>query len=173
MTKLNIGWAIFMAFMCVTASNAQETATVSAKDFKTLVGSWQGALTYLDYSSGKPYTMPADVAVKRLKKTNTFILSNVYPNETNANSLDTLTISPDGKLIGTELVKSKKRLDNGDLEIVTEELGKDGNDDKPAILRHTYTVGKTIFKKRKDIQFQGETIWINRHEYSYKKKPSK
>ena len=33
------------------------------KDLAASTGSWQGKLTYLDYSSGKPYTMPANIKI--------------------------------------------------------------------------------------------------------------
>ena len=173
MTKLKIGFTILVTLLFATFSTAQETTTISAKDFKVLIGNWQGSLTYLDYSSGKPYTMPADAIIKRLGKTNTFIFSSIYPNETNANSQDTVPISIDGKFIGTQLVQSKKRFENGIVEIITEEVGTDGNNNKPATFRTTYTISKTFFKKRKDVQFTGEAHWINRHEYSYQRKPRK
>jgi len=105
--------------------------------------------------------------------TNQFIFSIIYPNETNANSIDTLSISTDGKYIDKELVKSRLTLPNGDIEIITEEFGEDGNDKQPATFKHTYTLGSTTYKKRKDVQFTGEKAWINRHEYSYKKKPGR
>jgi hypothetical protein len=153
--------------------NAQTDFETLSKDFTKLSGSWKGTLTYLDYSSGKPYTMPADIEVKRIRKTNKFIFSNIYPNEKSANSIDTIIISKDGKYIDKELIKSRRKLENGDIEIVTEEFGKDGNDNKPATFRHTYTFGKTTYKKRKDVQFTGQTNWINRHEYSYTREPSR
>ena len=156
-----------------TISNAQTNFKTILKDFHKISGSWKGSLTYLDYSTGKPYTMPADVEIKRINKTNKFAFSNIYPNETSANSIDTIIISTDGKYIDKELTKSRRTLTNGDIEIITEEMGKDGNDNKPATFKHTYTFGKTTYKKRKDIQFTGESEWINRHEYSYSKKPSR
>ncbi len=159
--------------LIVTISNAQINFKTLSKDFQNISGSWQGCLTYLDYSSGKPYTMPAEIDIERIGKTIKFIFSNIYPNETSANSIDTITISTDGKYIDKELVKSRRKLPNGDIEIITEELGKDGNDNKLATFRHTYTFGKTIYKNRKDVQFSGQTEWINRHEYSYSKKPSR
>ena len=154
-------------------SNAQTNFRIILKDFHKISGSWKGSLTYLDYSTGKPYTMPADIEIKKINKTNKFVFSNIYPNETTANSNDTIIISTDGKYIDKELTKSRRTLTNGDIEIITEEMGKDGNDNKPATFKQTYTFGKTTYKKRKDIQFTGESEWINRHEYSYSKKPSR
>ena len=157
----------------VTIGIAQNDFHSIQKDFKKLSGSWRGSLTYLDYKSGKPYTMPADLEIKRLGKTDKFIFSNIYPNETNANSTDTISISKDGKFVGKEIVKSRRKLFTGDIEIITEESGKDGNNNRPATLRHIYTLGSSTYTNRKDVQFSGETKWINRHEYSYKKKFSK
>jgi hypothetical protein len=157
------------AIICSTSANAQTKNKRLNKDFKKVLGYWKGSLTYLDYSSGKPYTMPADVEIKRIKKTNKYVFSNIYPNERNANSNDTITISADEKYIDKELITSIKKLANGIIEIITEEKGKDGNDFKPATFRHTYTLGKHIYNKRKDVQFDGTTEWIKRHEYSYTK----
>ena len=148
---------------------AQVVKNISLKDFDLLIGSWQGNLTYLDYSSGKPYTMPANVDIRNSGKTNKFIFSNIYPKEPNANSVDTLTISKDGNKINDDSVKSIRKLGNGNVEIITELQGKDGNDNKPALIRHTYIFGNTVFVIRKDVQFTGQTEWIKRNEYSYTK----
>ena len=173
MKRIKYCIVITSTFLIGTMCNAQTNFKNLPKDFAKLSGSWEGTLTYLDYSSGKPYTMPADIEVKRIKKTNKFIFSNIYPNEKSANSIDTIIISKDGKYINKELIKSRRKLENSDIEIVTEEFGKDGNDNKPATFRHTYTFGNTTYKKRKDVQFTGETSWINRHGYSYTRKPSR
>ncbi len=160
-----------ICLLVVAASNAQNSFSKIPKDFEKLTGTWLGSLTYLDYSSGKPFTMPANIDIKRTHKINEFIFSNSYPNETSANSIDTILVSPDNKFINREHVKSRRKLPNGNIEIITEATGKDGNDNKPATFKHTYTFGKTSFTNRKDVQFMGETTWINRHEYAYKRKP--
>ena len=172
MTTLKIYLASF-TILIATMTNAQTNYKNLMKDFQKISGNWKGSLTYLDYSSGKPYTMSADIDIKRINKTNKFTFSNIYPNETSANSIDTIIISTDGKYIDKELVKSRKKLPNSNIEIITEEMGTDGNDNKPAMFRHTYTFGKTTYKKRKDVQFAGEKEWVNRHEYSYTRKPSR
>ena len=35
-------------------------------DLKSLVGTWSGQLTYLDYTSGKPFNMPANVEIAEI-----------------------------------------------------------------------------------------------------------
>lgn len=160
---------LLIAFQFVFCS-AQAVIKIYPKDFNQIIGSWQGSLTYLDYNSKKPYTMPANKVVSRIGKTNQYILSNIYPDEPKANSSDTITISADGRFIDKEEVKSRRKLANGNIEITTEISGKDGNDSKPAVIRHIYILGRKIFVKRKEVKFEGQTEWIIRNEYRYSKK---
>ena len=162
-----------MIFFFVSFINAQVSFKSIQTDFNNLSGAWEGSLTYLDYLSGKPYTMPADINIKRIGISNQFVFSITYPNETNANSIDTITISTDGKYINKEIIKSRLKLPNGDIEIVTEELGKDGNDNRDATFKLIYTLGLSTLINRKDVKYVGELEWIKRHEYSYVKKPSR
>jgi hypothetical protein len=172
MQKIKSCLILLSAVCSLTICWAQKTSNTIVEDLTSLTGSWQGSLTYLDYTSGKPYTMPADIEIKRLSKTNTFTFSNNYPKEKSANSVDTITVSNDGQFIGKELVKTRQLLANGDVEIVTEEKGKDGNDNKQATFSHTYTIGKNHFSRRKEVQFEGEGKRIKRHEYTYTRKPA-
>lgn len=172
MTIVKLICSTLISCSCWAFAQAQDITKVTPSDLNLLIGNWKGALTYLDYSSGKPYTMPANVEINRIGNTNQYVLFNIYPDEMQANGRDTLTLSTDGMMIGSETLKAKNKLADGTLEIVTEELGKDGNDNKPAIFRHTYTISTTGFKKRKDVQFVGTTVWINRHEYAYSRNPA-
>jgi len=156
----------------VSICGAQVNYNTIINDFEKLSGNWEGSLTYLDYSSGKPYTMPTKLKVTRIDETNKFIFSIKYPNESSANSIDTIIISLDGKYLDRELIKSRKKLSNGNFQIVTEVLGQDGNDDKQAYIKHNYNIGKTTFSIVKDVQFYGERKWINRHTYSFTKSPN-
>ena len=169
MRKIKSYFGFGLIIFCCTFINAQSNFKKTSADFNNLIGSWQGSLTYLDYSSGKPYTMPANIEVSRIKNTNKFIFSNSYPNEKSANSIDTILVSKDGLYIDKELIKSRKKLPNRTIEIVTEQQGKDGNENKPAIIKHTYLFGTKTFKNIKEVKFLDEKIWIKRHEYSYKK----
>ncbi len=161
-----IPFAIFIA----SSLSAQTDYKTLVKEFQKVSGNWTGSLTYLDYSSGELYSMPADVHIARIKKTNLFSFSDMYPDEPQANSIDTINLSTDGKYINDELIVLRKKLPNGDISIVTTRTGTDGNDNKPATFRYTYTLSKTQFVKRKDVQFEGENEFVNRHEYAYSKK---
>jgi hypothetical protein len=146
---------------------AQHGATISKQDLQLFIGDWKGSLTYLDYTSGKPYTMPADLTIKEIKKGRLYLFENKYPNEPNANSSDTVYISADSAQIDLEYIKINVKLENGNTAIVTEVPGVDGNDNKEALIRHIYTIGKNTLVIRKDVKFFNEGQWINRHEYNY------
>lgn len=169
MSVLKIYLIVFF-ILVAEAGSAQVRFKTIIHDFEKVCGSWTGSLTYLDYSSGKPYTMPANKEIYRIDRSNRFINSNLYPNETGANSTDTIVISTDGNYINQELIKYRNKLANGVIEIITEESGKDGNDQKPALFKYTYTLGKEIFKKSKEVRFADGNAWIKRHEYSYTRK---
>ncbi|MFY7788951.1 MAG: hypothetical protein ACOVQA_13875 [Thermoflexibacteraceae bacterium] len=144
--------------------------SIQPKDIAPLIGKWEGSLTYLDYTSQKPYTMPANIHFEVANDKNKLICKNIYPDEPKANSTDTLVLSNDGKQLDKKPIKSKKVLADGAIEIITEYLGKDGNEQKSALIRLTYTFNDKYFSKRKDIRFVGQTAWIQRHEYKYKRK---
>jgi hypothetical protein len=139
--------------------------TIKVKDFRPAFGKWKGTLTYLDYSSGKPYTMPANVTVHANPENQwQVILAFEYPNEPGANGNDTLVISSDGILLNGEAVVSRKK-SNGVIEIITERTGQDGNENKKALIRHVYSISKKLFSNRKEVRFEGEEKWILRNEY--------
>lgn len=139
------------------------------RDLMTVQGNWKGKLTYLDYSTGNPYTMSADIDIKRIPGTNRFIFDHTYPKEKSANKADTITISQDGKYFGNAKLVSRKTLANGDLQLATERQGTDGNDNRAATIRMTYTLGKNQYIVRKDVMFSDGDKWIKRHEYIYEK----
>jgi hypothetical protein len=140
-------------------------ATVSVKDFKPAFGKWEGTLTYLDYTSGKPYTMPCNITVSKDESNGSrLILAYEYPNEPKANGNDTIVISTDGRMIEDEQVVSKEK-ENGLKKIITEKNAVDGNDNRKAIIRHIYSIGKKSYSVRKEVKFDGEEKWILRNEY--------
>jgi hypothetical protein len=138
----------------------------TAKDFKPAFGKWEGSLTYLDYSSGKPYTMPANITVSKNKDNKQqIVLAFEYPNEPKANGNDTLVISDDGLQIDGAIIVSKIKNSDGSIVIITDKEGVDGNDNRSATLRHIYNISKKIFSNRKEVRFKGEEKFILRNEY--------
>ncbi len=161
-------FTIAFSTFCINA-NAQNLLLLQKSDLSMLAGSWKGSLTYLDYSSGKPYTMPANANISTLPNSNNLLMEMIYPNEPKANGKDTLLVNAGFTSFEGYTIVSRKSLSDGSVEIITKHNGQDGNDNKNAIIRKTYTIGKNIFSNRKDIQFEGATDWIKRSEYSYTK----
>ena len=141
---------------------------LSLNNLEALSGNWSGTLTYLDYTSGKPFTMEATIKIAHLSRNDSSLtISYVYPKETKANGVDTLTISHGGKYLdGARLVEIKLE-PNKDFELMTESVGTDGNDAKKAVIRKTYILKGNAFTIRKDVKFDDSKTWINRHIYDF------
>ena len=159
----NTVFVISLVLFCTTV-NAQ---SFQIKDLAASTGSWQGKLTYLDYSSGKPYTMPANIQISLTENKLGYIMGYEYPNEPHANSKDTTYIKD--KLFGEDKIVEFKKATNGAFTLVTEIAGEDGNDHKKAILRHTYTLKSNNYSVVKDVKFDGTDVWIKRNEYQFVK----
>lgn len=141
--------------------------TVGPEDIEIILGNWTGSLTYIDYSSNKPYTMPADVTVKQGKNKNKLTLNFKYSNEPKANSQGQISISKKGDKINKEIIVSKRKLSNEKLEIITEYNGTDNK--KNALIRNKYILGNKQFVIRKEVKFEKSNKWIMRNEYSFER----
>ncbi|MDB5202752.1 MAG: hypothetical protein JWQ27_2161 [Ferruginibacter sp.] len=163
-------YRLFLSMIsCVLTINsfAFADSTLSSHELKNLAGCWAGTITYLDYSSNKPFSMPAKLRVADFNKTTTITGYLEYPEEPKANDADTFFLSADGRLFNQEPVKLKRSLGKDSLEIVTEILAIDGNDNKPALLRHTYLLSKNCYSVKKQVQFVGTQTWLLRNEYRF------
>ena len=141
---------------------------ITPEDLKIIIGNWEGSITYLDYQTNRPFTMPANLIVNQGKDKNSLTLSHIYPNEPKANNSEKIKISRNGSLLNKNLVTSRKKLKNESIQIQTMHQGKD--DDKTARIRYTYILGNALFLIRKEVQFNQKDDWIKRSEYSYTKK---
>lgn len=156
-------FATVFLFLCLNL-NAQ---SLKVKDLSNSVGSWEGKLTYLDYSTGKTYTMSANIKISLTENKKGYIMRYEYPKEPQANSKDTTYIV--NKLFGKDQIVEFKKASGGDFSLVTEIVGEDGNDSKKAILRHTYLLKPNTFSIIKDVKFDGTDKWIKRNEYLLKR----
>jgi len=138
---------------------------ITPDDFNILLGDWTGTLTYIDYSSNKPYTMPANLKVKLGKNINQLSLFNIYPNEPKANNKDKLKISDNGAKLNNINVKSVERSSDGKVEIITEYSGKDNK--KKALVRNVYILVENQFIIRKEVKFENSQDWLKRNEFNY------
>jgi hypothetical protein len=155
----NIFFATAFIFLCISA-NAQ---SLQVKDLSNSVGSWEGKLTYMDYSTGKPFTMLANIKIGLTADKKGYVMDYEYPKEPHANSKDT-TFFIDNLFGKDKIVEFKKDSDGG-YKMTTEVDGKDGNDNKKAVLRHTYLLQSNTFSIIKEVKFEGTDKWIKRNEY--------
>jgi len=153
-------------------SAQQETSEISSTlvkpgDLQVLIGDWTGSLTYMDYSSNKPYTMPSNLLVKQGSNEYQIILQFSYPNEPKANSKEKISIAKDGKQLNKNMVKSRQEMSVGLVKITTENQGKDNN--KKALIRNTYLLGTNQFIISKEVKFENSEEWLKRNEYSFER----
>ena len=132
-------------------------------DLSNSVGSWEGKLTYLDYSTGKPFSMLANIKIALTSDKKGYVMGYEYPKEPHANAKDTTYIL--NKLFGTDKIVDFSKDISGGFTMVTEKEGNDGNDNKKAILRHTYVLKSNSFTITKEVKFVGTDKWIKRNEY--------
>ncbi|PTM07811.1 MAG: hypothetical protein DA407_09790 [Bacteroidetes bacterium] len=154
---------IVFTFLLPTYNYSQ--SIVSTDDLNTLLGEWVGTLTYTDYGTNKPFTMPANLIVKRGKNNYQLILNINYPKEPNANSKDKIKISKDGTQLNKLDIKSKENLPNGQIQITTQYSGKDNG--IKALIKNIYIIGNSTFIMRKEVKFEKSDDWLMRNEYKY------
>ena len=155
---------LFLLFSFIIYSQSK----ITTEDLKTIVGNWEGTITYLDYQTNKPFNMPANLIVEKGKTENSLVLNNLYPNEPKANNSDKIKVTKNGTFLNKNLVTKREELDNGQIQIQTEHKGKDDN--KTAQIRYTYLISKNLFLIRKEVQFNQGGDWIKRSEFRYKRK---
>jgi len=138
---------------------------LTVEDLNSIIGSWEGTITYLDYQTNKPFSMAAHLVVEKGKNQNTLVLKNLYPTEPKANNSEKIKLTKNGTRLNKSLVTQRKKIDNGQLEIQTELKGKDDN--KKALIRYTFLIRENILIIRKEVQFSQGEKWIKRSELNY------
>lgn len=153
--------AMFIILTCAAFFQAQ----ISTNDFRPVLGDWKGTLTYNDYSSSKEVKISADISVSELvSDKNAIVLKYTYPKEPQANSMDTLRISADGKMINDKHIVSAVK-QNDSVVLTAEKQGKDN--DKPSTLRYIYTLSNSKFNIRKEVKYNDSSDFFFRNEYSF------
>jgi hypothetical protein len=155
-----------ISVLMAACSFGQGSPAVSVKEFRAAEGNLKGWLTYLDYSSGKPFSMPAEVNV-RVSAQGLVILALNYPKEPKANGNDTIAIGNNGTMLNGAIVVDRAVMEDGSIKLITEINGVDGNQNRKAVIRHIYIIGKAIFQNRKEVKFDGEDKWTMRNEYLF------
>lgn len=173
MKKINlIIWAVLFSSSILIAQTSIDSNKrfIEKSDIQNLMGEWDGTLTYIDYNTSNPYSMPSQLEIKTKKKHQKLLLYYTYPNEPKANSKSKIRISKDRSKINNKSIISRTKLLDGTTQIITEFSGKDGNDHKSATIRNIYIIGDETFIVRKEVQFDGTTEWLKRNEYNFNRK---
>ncbi len=160
--------SFILSSLCLLYSqNDSIELKIQDSELNMLEGDWEGMLTYTDYQSGKPYSMPAHLSIKWSKKNQVLILSHRYPNEPKANNSEKIKISKDRKKIGNKTITSKNELLNGQIQFECEFEGKDNN--KKALIKKTYMLSPEMLIIKKEIRSVQKDQWLLRNEYNYKR----
>lgn len=154
---------LFLFLVLILAWGYSIGQSFQVKDLLNSVGRWEGKLTYLDYSSGKPYTMLANINFDLTSDKKGYVMGYEYTKEPHENSKDTIFIIDN--LFDKEKIVEFKKDSGGGFSLVTEIVGEDGNENKKAILRHTYQLISNTYSIKKEVKFEGSDIWIKRNEY--------
>jgi len=156
----------YLAFIALILSLSSYAQTkITSEDLKIVIGNWEGSITYLDYQTNEPFTMPANLSITQGKNENCLKLNNIYPNEPKANNTEKIKLTKNGLKLNKKVITSREELKNGQLQIQTEDKGKDDN--KNALIRYTYILSNDFFLIRKEVQFKEAGDWIKRSEYNY------
>ncbi len=70
-------------------------------------------------------------------------------------------------MIDDEKIVERESLAGGVLRLVTERRGKDN--DKDALFRYTYLIGKSSFSIGKEVRPEGATKFFERNRYSWRR----
>ena len=92
--------------------------TVKPEILENTIGEWKGSLTYIDYQSNEPFTMPVNLRIENGKNNYQIKLFLEYPKEPNANSTGKIKISKDGTKINKADVISNRKLSEEDLSLI-------------------------------------------------------
>lgn len=138
---------------------------VTPSDFKIIAGErWTGDLTYLDYSSDKRVTIPANATVEVVSAT-TLKYSISYPEEPWEDTKAKLKRSKSGRLLDGHVVTSRDLRADGTVALTTLHKGEDNN--QAADIRMTYVLSASEFAIEKDVRFQDGAAFVNRNIYRF------
>jgi uncharacterized membrane protein YphA (DoxX/SURF4 family) len=134
-------------------------------DFKPFTGKWKGQLTYLDYTSNKPVTMPANTLFEMVSDSS-FDQFIYYTDEPHKNADSRYTIREKGSMLN-EMKLVERKAEKEKLLLVFEYRGPDGNDNRMATMQRIIELTGNELKITKMVKYDGEGKFIQRHQYHF------
>jgi hypothetical protein len=174
---MQISFNFFSAILllCSTAFSGMAQSVpgkkISIADFTPLRGEWKGNLTYLDYSSNKPVTLPANTKFEMVSDSS-FDQFIYYTSEPHKNDGTRYTIKENGQLLNDMKLLTRRKNTDGSLELVFEYRGPDGNDNRMATMLQVMQFSKHELVITKKVKYDGTDQFIQRHQYRFTAKPS-
>jgi hypothetical protein len=155
---------LYISLLFSIVGNTQPS--VSIADFKSLAGKWKGTLTYLDYSSNKLTSIPANTFVEIISDTE-FNQYLYYTEEPEKDQKTTYNIHALGTALGDRRLIEKIIEPDGSIKLILASTGTDGNDQRQAVFRHIMIISPYQFIITKMVRFNGENKFFERHTYSF------
>lgn len=164
---MNVWMALMLVASFGVGGNSPGAPKVERKDLHRLTGApWTGTLTYLDYRSNRPVSIPSALIVTPVAGNRlAWVFEYRYPDEPQENSRDTVALSKDRKTLDGERVVERTRLGRDSVRIVTEKPGPDN--DQPALFRFTYLIGARSFSVQKAVRPEGKPAFFERNRYAW------
>ena len=160
--------AILVIVLFVNPVQAQTTTPnfkTTISDFKSLAGKWKGQLTYLDYNSNKPVSIPANTLFEMVSDSS-FDQFIYYTDEPHKNADSRYTIRENGRALN-EMKLVERKEEKGKLLLVFEYRGPDGNDNRMATMQRIMELTGNELKITKMVKYDGEGKFIQRHQYYF------
>lgn len=127
---------------------------------------WTGALTYLDYTSSKPTTIPCTMIIARIPDPDLAWEMRIgYPDEPHANSSNVLRIGAAGTTLDNETVLERTTMRDGAIRLVTKTTGTDA--DRKATFKFVYVLSPNSCSIQKLVCPEGESVFFERHIYRW------
>ena len=134
-------------------------------DFHSLSGKWKGQLTYLDYNSNKPVSIPANTLFEMVSDSS-FDQFIYYTDEPHKNADSRYIIRENGTVLN-EMKLVERKEEKGKLLLVFEYRGPDGNDNRMATMQRVMELTGIELTITKMVKFDGEENYIQRHQYRF------
>ena len=149
----------------VQAQSGTRELKTTISDFNNLSGKWKGQLTYLDYKSNKPVSIPANTLFEMVSDSS-FDQFIYYTDEPHKNADSRYTIRENGRVLNNmKLVERKEEKEK--LLLVFEYRGSDGNDNRMATMQRIMELSGKVLTITKMVKYDGENLFIQRHQYRF------
>ncbi|RYU82458.1 DoxX family protein [Hymenobacter persicinus] len=167
--RVALAGALLLALLTAPVA-AQAPATVAMRELAGLARPWQGSLTYLDYQTKRPVTLPT-VLNGMQSAPRELVLDFIYqePEGGQVKGYDKLQLSADGRRIiwdGTPMqVISRQREADRTLVLVLEGPGQDDN--RACLIRRTLRLGTRQLSVVKEVKYADSAAFLTRNTYRF------